>query len=296
MMNTSDMKFDMVINIGAKDIFISRTVIEQSIKNINPQRIFLISKKRYLSFFYKIAKKYQNITLVDEDDLLPGLSWTILREYISMHNPNLIYKTGWYLQQFLKMGFARSKYCLSDYYLVWDADTIPTRKINFFNHGKPKYCLKEEFHPPYFQTMYKILGFSKQIERSFIAEHMIFSTDMMKNLLDEIECKYPENNSDNNFSFWQIIINNITGDPIGFSEFETYGSYMHIHGQGSYETRELKTYRNAGKQFGRHIGRNDLHNMSDYDTISLEPADKPSLIRQLVDMPQRIIIKIISSI
>lgn len=46
-----------------------------------------------------------------------------------------------------------------DYFLIWDADTIPLRKLEFFDgQGRMLLTKAEEYHPPYFQTYEKILG------------------------------------------------------------------------------------------------------------------------------------------
>ena len=40
-------------------------------------------------------------------------------------------RSGWYIQQFLKMEYY--KICQDKYYLIWDADTIPVKKVKMFN-------------------------------------------------------------------------------------------------------------------------------------------------------------------
>lgn len=117
-------------------------------------------------------RKYDNVLFIDEDNLLLGLSKRAIEEYILLNNSHLFSKKGWYLQQFLKMGFAMSEYS-EDYYLIWDADTLPVRKIDFFHDNKVLFCLKDEYHIPYFDTLKKIIGQSKAISQSFIAEHMM---------------------------------------------------------------------------------------------------------------------------
>jgi len=63
------------------------------------------------------------IELIDEDSLAEGLK----RDYVSAllvargANPE---RSGWYFQQFLKLCYSLDP-SASDYYLVWDADTIP---------------------------------------------------------------------------------------------------------------------------------------------------------------------------
>ena len=53
--------------------------------------------------------------------------------------------TGWYYQQFLKMQY--SNICKDEYYMVWDGDTVPCRKVNMFSKetGQPYLDLKHEW-------------------------------------------------------------------------------------------------------------------------------------------------------
>ena len=157
--------------------------------------------------------------------------------------------TGWYYQQFIKMQYSRM--CSDEYYMVWDGDTIPCKDISMFQveSGKPYLDLKHEYHKEYFETMGRILpGFSKVIERSFISEHMLFRTDIMQNLLADIE----KNDSISGTTFWEKIINSIPEDKIqssAFSEFETYGTYVALKYPTVYKLREWHSFRQGGTFF-----------------------------------------------
>ena len=151
-------------------------------------------------------------------------------------------KPGWYYQQFLKMSF--SEICDEDYYMSWDADTIPLRTIRMFDdEGHPYFDLKAEFNPGYFVTLKNLLGLDKVNEKSFIAEHMIFSKSRMAELIKEIEAlpirggKYYEK------IFYSLDLNNLKK---GFSEFETYGSWMSVRHPGEYTFRDWNSMRNTG--------------------------------------------------
>ncbi|RKM60403.1 hypothetical protein D6855_06700 [Butyrivibrio sp. CB08] len=154
--------------------------------------------------------------------------------------------TGWYYQQFLKMQY--SAICKDEYYMVWDGDTIPCRKINMFSteSGQPYLDLKHEHHPEYFETMGKLLpGFGKVIERSFISEHMLFKCDIMRGLIADIE----KNDSIPGVKFWEKIINAIEPEKIydsAFSEFETYGTYVALKHPSVYRLREWHSFRLGG--------------------------------------------------
>lgn len=180
--------------------------------------------------------------------------------------------TGWYYQQFLKMQYAFS--CEDEYYMVWDGDTIPCRKINMFQEesGKPYLDMKHEYHAEYFETMGKILpGFHKMIERSFISEHMLIRTDIMRSLVQDIE----KNETIPGKKFWEKIINAIPEDKIqssSFSEFETYGTYVALRYMDVYKLREWHSFRQGGTFYKIDtISERDFNWLShDFDAISFE--------------------------
>ncbi len=180
--------------------------------------------------------------------------------------------TGWYYQQFLKMQYAFE--CQDDYYMVWDGDTIPCRHISMFSEetGQPYLDLKHEYHPEYFDTMGKILpGFSKVIQGSFISEHMLFNTQIMRNMIREIE----NNDAISGTRFWEKIINAIDPDKIydsAFSEFETYGTYVALRSPASYKLREWHSFRLGAEFFDINtICDRDFEWLGkDFDAISFE--------------------------
>ncbi len=180
--------------------------------------------------------------------------------------------TGWYYQQFLKMQY--SMICEDEYYMVWDGDTVPCRKINMFSPetGQPYLDLKHEYHPEYFDTMGKILpGFRKVIERSFISEHMLFKTEIMKALIADIE----KNDQIPGEKFWEKIINCIEPEKIydsSFSEFETFGTYVALRYPAVYKLREWHSFRLGSSFFDMNtICERDFEWLSrDFDAISFE--------------------------
>ncbi len=180
--------------------------------------------------------------------------------------------TGWYYQQFLKMQYAYT--CKDEYYMVWDGDTIPCRKINMFSPetGQPYLDLKHEHHKEYFDTMGKLLpGFRKVIERSFISEHMLFRCDIMKMLVEDIE----KNHTIEGSKFWEKIINSIEPEKMAdscFSEFETYGTYVALRFPEVYKLREWHSFRLGGSFYEINtITDRDFKWLGvDFDAISFE--------------------------
>ncbi len=180
--------------------------------------------------------------------------------------------TGWYYQQFLKMQYANL--CNDEYYMVWDGDTIPCRKLNMFHQesGKPYMDLKHEYHAEYFETMSVILpGLRKLIERSFISEHMLIKAEIMRAMIKEIE----RNDAIPGTKFWEKIINAIPEDKIqrsAFSEFETYGTYVALRYPDVYKLREWHSFRQGGNFFKiETICDRDFDWLAkDFDAISFE--------------------------
>lgn len=194
-----------------------------------------------------------------------------IKKLIEKRNQNAIKRSGWYIQQFLKMQYC--KLCKDKYYLIWDCDTIPIKKVNMFNNDrKPYFDVKEEYNKPYFITMERLLPeLGKKYNYSFISEHMLIRTKIMKNLINRIE------NNINIYGdkWYEKIINSINIDDLpnsGFSEFETYGTFANVHYNDSYKIRKWKSLR-GGKYYynPKFFSFEDGQNISDkFDAISFE--------------------------
>jgi len=215
------------------------------------------------------------VEVIDEDKLLVGLTKANVREALARRIGD-IKRAGWYFQQFLKMAYAMIDFG-SEFYIVWDADTVALRPQQLFSSGgKPRMLRKEEHNAAYFSTMSKLLGIDRQVDFSFIAENMIISTSYMRELISEISREGDKVN------FWRYIIDSIDIIDLplsGFSEFETYGNYVYSKYPDSYEYIELKAKRSAGRLYGRHPSRFDLRALSKkYDLASFETWGKKSEI------------------
>jgi len=180
--------------------------------------------------------------------------------------------TGWYYQQFLKMQYALN--CGDEYYMVWDGDTIPCRRISMVQEGsgKPYFDLKTELHEGYFETLGRILpGMRKVIGRSFISEHMLFRTEYMREMIAEIE----KNGALSGTRFWEKILYAIPPERIqesDFSEFETFGTFCALRHMGDYVLREWHSFRLGGQFFDTEtISERDFAWLGrDFDAISFE--------------------------
>lgn len=192
-------------------------------------------------------------------------------------------RTGWYIQQFIKLGY--SKICKDNYYLLWDSDTVPVKKVELFDDGIPYLDCKTEYHKPYFDTIRQLFpGYEKQVEGSFIAEHMLINKQFMLDMINSIE----QNKSLEGEDYTEKIINAINPielDSSGFSEFETYGTYVCKKYPNNYKIREWKSLRFGGFYFGGAKSLNDEERKwiaKRYDAISFEKGDYTSFLKVFV--------------
>ena len=97
-------------------------------KNLNPQKIYIAAAQPALDGLHFLED--ETVVLIDEDSVVPGLSLKAAQKLVEKAGLP-IERTGWYFQQFLKLGWAL-KDSTSPWYLSWDSDTIPVRPVVFF--------------------------------------------------------------------------------------------------------------------------------------------------------------------
>ena len=194
-----------------------------------------------------------------------------IKQLIKKRNETAVERSGWYIQQFLKMIY--SNITKDKFYLVWDSDTIPVKKIKMFkNNGKPFFDVKTEYYESYFITMKNIFPeLGKEYDYSFISEHMIINTKLMKNMINRIL----NNNNLIGNTWYEKIINNIEINYLsqsGFSEFETYGTFVKKYYRTAYSIRPWKSLRFGNLYYNpKCLTDNDLKKLSKYySSISFE--------------------------
>lgn len=256
--------YDVVMPVLKRDWPAAERGLPWVLQNLPLARLVVLSAPDILP----LLPKDERVVFVDENTLCPGLTLAAVKKVIY----GRIYtdkRSGWYFQQFLKLAYARV--CTGEAYITWDADTIPLRPIPYKNAaGQYLFTLKEEYHPPYFDTIRALFGLDKQCPESFIAENMIFDAALVRGMLSEIEA----NESLQGGAFWERILNAIAPGQLAgsaFSEFETFGTYVTARYPGRYATRHLATLR-SGKNI---LGGTPTPEMlawagQSYDTVSIE--------------------------
>ena len=274
--SSKDKEMDVLVVITPKDCERLMPLYSRLVNGIEGGRIKFVGSVGVKEVVSADSELEASTSFIAEDEIIP---FDNVHQYLADHMKEILAGrelprgiTGWYYQQFLKMQYARI--CKDEYYMVWDGDTIPCRNINMFKQetGQPYFDLKHEYHPEYFETMGKVLpGCSKVIEQSFISEHMIINSQIMRDMIAEIESN--ENLPGN--EFWEKIISAIPAEKIqdsSFSEFETYGTYVALRHMGLYKLREWHSFRQGGTFFSVDtITERDFNWLSkDFDAISFE--------------------------
>ena len=194
-----------------------------------------------------------------------------VKNLIKNLNQRAVYRSGWYIQQFLKMQY--SYICEDDYYLIWDSDTIPVKKVILFNNdGKPYFHVMNKYFKSYFDTMKVVFPeLGKKFNFSFVSEHMLIKTEIMKNLIERIK----KNKNLKGETWYEKVLFSIKKKELpllGFSEFETFGTFAQIYYNKPYNIKNWKSLRNGKKNYNyKSLTSKDLENISRiFDAISFE--------------------------
>jgi len=245
-------EFDLVICAIERDIPTLEIGLSYMRKYLCPKRIVIITPRACHPVLASLRNKIGTaceLILIDEDLLVEGLNNAYVRSLLVARGANP-QRSGWYFQQFLKLCYSLNP-AASDYYLVWDADTIPLRPMRFLGEtGRVIFERSEEYNASYFLTLQKLIGKGKTYDYSFISEHMMMERSTVQELLKLI-CS-PKVTSPREVA--QRIIAAIDDEALsmsGFSEFETYGTFAASAYPDRYELRSLRSLRHGAMLFGR---------------------------------------------
>ncbi|MBR3307239.1 MAG: hypothetical protein IKI75_08310 [Lachnospiraceae bacterium] len=261
------MKYTVVCPLAVKDVdsyFIGLDMLD---KYIDVKRFVVIGNHEVEERINKYGDS--RVCFENEEQFI---SYSALREIIAKYtdrDESSMKRTGWYLQQFLKLSY--SLICDDEYYLLWDADTIPIHKHEMIEDGHPVFDMKTEHHEPYFATFSRIFpNYWKRNKLSYISEHMLVRTSIMREMINEIE------KSDLSGASWhEKIINCIEKKDIaesGFADYETYGLYCLNKYPDLYRERIWDSLRPASYYFAFDEMRECDYEWlrKDYDAVSFE--------------------------
>lgn len=280
--------FDIVIPIAKNDIGALKHTLPYIIKQFPNHRVKVIANGGLRTYF----DAYDCISFIDEDEMLCGISYDSVKKCIEARYPKASRRTGWYFQQFLKLGY--SLVCDKEYYLTWDSDTLPLKGLQFFDENeKPyldylPYVIDDAAYGETINELWKNRSILPNRDFSFITEHMLFKTNIVRELISEIE----NNTSLAGKNFGEKIINAVSLDNLnlsGFSEFETYSSFVRCRYPDVYVLRRWKNLRNGKSFFGEKPSERQLEWASEcFDVISIEDFDHQLLVSKVLCNEKRV--------
>lgn len=258
------MKFDMILVVAREDYKILDIVIKNSNKYICPNNIYIITPRKDIDIHKENFADYNNVTFIDEQEIICIDSV----DFKKIKLPGFPGRRFWYYQQFLKMAFSYSKYCLNEYYLIWDADTIPLKPLKFISNNNKIFLTtsNNEYHKEYFINIQNILNIKVQIyNKSFISQHLFVKKKHMIELISKI-------GSIQEHKWIDILLSKLSGKSQSlFSEYETYANFVLNFHRREYEIRTLKWFR-RGAFIIKDVNQIDKF-AKYYDFIAYEKSD-----------------------
>jgi hypothetical protein len=269
-------RFDLILMMLRRDLPLIADHLPLLKVQLNPDRIRVITSSANLTSPEIARLRDQGCDILDEDEVVPGLNLPVVAHLIHQlgGDPG---RAGWYFKQTLNLAYC-SVASPFDYYLTWDADTLPLRPMEFFDaEGRVCYTRKTENHRPYFETIERLLGLKKVVDFSFICEHMMFEKAIGRELIAAILGDH----SGDGFRFAQTILSAVdwkTSGFTGFAEYETYGTFAHAHHPDRVTFRNLPSLRKGTEFYDRRLPDRDLFALSRrYSWCSFETHHYPGL-------------------
>ena len=273
------MCYNVVCPLAEKDVNAYFAGMDFLRKYLDVKRFIVIGNKKVGALIEKFND--DQVEFEDENQFITYEKvYHIIQKRVG-NNDECTKRTGWYLQQFLK--FSYSLICKDEYYLLWDADTIPIHYHNMFDEDQPVFDMKTEHHEPYFVTFSRLFpNMNKRNNKSYISEHMIVKTEIMRELINEIGSSNVDGDT-----WHEKIINAIDIKDLpysGFADYETYGLYCLNRYPNLYKERLWDSLRPASSFFRFDNMRDCDYEwiLKDYDAISFEYGRKTKIIMNMI--------------
>lgn len=235
-----------------------------------------------------LTKFSTNVKCIVETEVFHG-QWSVpaLAKKISVKN-----RAGWFFLQQLNFQVALSIKELSDHYIVWDADTIPTSKqLHFFDYVSRKtiYYLNDEnikapeamaYHNSY--ELLTGLRIDHPRSRNYVSHFMCFSKEYAKAIIHHIAAWRGVA-----IDQWMVAVTQTIDDPFlgragrenGFADYDLYGSWVStFHGNRIilktewWKTRHQRIDKSSQYKIGDCVPKEAVYRswVDKYDTVTLE--------------------------
>jgi len=205
-----DVPLDIVFVAADQDLEVLPLAVEGVRRNLrHPIKDILIiapADSEFRQLAPKIGCRY-----VCENDVIP------IRRQDIRYAVKGVDRSGWLLQQFLKLG--ADAIVNTDRYLAVDADTILIKPQIFVAGDSDVLLHMEEYHDPYFSAYEYLINSEIKTRVSSVAQQMLFNRSRLASLKSRME-------KVGNAPWYLSVINasDLT-DLSCFSEYETYGQW-----------------------------------------------------------------------
>ncbi len=222
--------YDIVTCVGSDDIELVDTFINNVSTYVqNIDKIFIITPLPD-----KIKIKKENVYIINES-IFPFTKADV-ESYIPSKK-----RSGWYLQQLLKLYACNILTEIRDTFLIIDADVYFHKPVCFFEGNIPLFNVGVEYHTPYFKHSNKLLPqLTKIINVSGICHLMPITRTIINTLIKDVE-------SYNNKLFWKCFLEYVSPEDYdwsGASEYEILFTYSLLNYHNEVKIRPL-IWRNA---------------------------------------------------
>lgn len=250
------MIFDAMLCVAEQHIDIAAKAIRSLRLFTSSRNIYVItSDKNRALIEQRLDRQDLKLTILNEDQFIPGIDLATIQG-ILQRKIGSPHRGGWYFQQFLKMQACRLP-DIADRYLIWDSDTILLKPLEFFDQqGRILIAPSRRYHKPYFEAINRLFGLDKQKDYSFVTEHLMVCTAFMMEILKCLEAS-----AAGEVTWVETIMEAVSPSHLattGFSEYETYGTYVSARYPDSFTCRELKGTRKGAISFGMQPDARDL--------------------------------------
>jgi len=241
---------------------ITRAVLEAIFIFYEPRRIIVVTPQREGEILMKLVNqwKVKRVEYFPEETYFKknfNLSMADITAEYDINRSGDQREPGWWIQQLIKLGAATQIPNISKNYAVWDGDLVPTRRWRICekdSNGNIKYFIailqaeaRSEFNTAQYALCMKALTGFEPINPSeggtFVAHHMIFNTEYMKEMLNlMIKC------TGSNLP-WPLLIMSMSRQFYRFSEYKTYATFMLRKHPTAFHYHPLKLFGEGGMRF-----------------------------------------------
>jgi hypothetical protein len=228
---------------------------------LSPSRTVFVASKACLTCLESAGIPQEGDLTIPEDEILGGLQLSFVRELLKARGADPR-RCGWYFKQLVIFAYAARPEA-AELYLVWDADTVPLREMSFFDQeGRVIFDVAPDLHLPYFETMKNMIGVERQVDYSFISDHMLLEKKIALALIDRIVGgQVPTGEVLARKALSAISDEGLIGS-CGFSEYETYGNFVAANFPDRFVVRQSSRTRMGSSFFGLPPSRTGLFALS----------------------------------